>query len=153
MASFRALVLDFVRSYLTRWGQSPSYGEIAAGLSSNRTRVKRAVVSLEREGLLLRRPGTRGLALPDEIERARQLLERAGLLDANRPAGPQARTGARSGSGAAGNSREEGGAEAPPHTSSVTNPTLLPPPALDYPARGDGSEERRQDGNSAGSAH
>lgn len=80
MASFRALVLDFVRTYLTRWGQSPSYGEIAAGLDSNRTRVKRAVVSLEREGLLLRRKGTRGLALPDEIARARQLLERAGVL-------------------------------------------------------------------------
>lgn len=80
MASFRALVLDFVRSYLTRWGQSPSYGEIAAGLDSNRTRVKRAIVSLEREGLLLRRKGTRGLALPDEIAKARQLLERAGLM-------------------------------------------------------------------------
>lgn len=97
MASFRALVLAFVRSYLTEWGQSPSYGEIAAGTGSNRTRVKRAVVSLERAGLLLRTPGTRGLALPDEIERARLTLERAGLLP-------------------------------------VTNPTLLPPPALDYPA-------------------
>ena len=102
MASFRALVLAFVRDYLTQWGQSPSYGEIAAGTGSNRTRVKRAVVSLERAGLLLRSPGTRGLALPDEIERARLTLERAGLLPA---------------------------AAAP-----VTNPTLLPPAALDYPS-------------------
>lgn len=109
MASFRALVLDFVRCYLTRWGQSPSYGEIAAGLDSNRTRVKRAVVSLEREGLLLRRKGTRGLALPDEIARARQLLERAGVLPA-------------SGSKVVG---QQG--------TPVTNPTLPGIPALDYP--------------------
>lgn len=134
MVSFRGLVLAFVDSYINSWGQSPSYGEIAAGTGSNRTRVKRAVVSLERAGLLLRTPGTRGLALPDEIERARLTLIKAGVLDADRPAGSQARPGARSRSGAAGNSGEDGGAEAPPHTNSVTNPTLLPPPALDYPS-------------------
>lgn len=100
MASFRALVLDFVRGYIARWGQSPSYGEIAAGTGSNRTRVKRAVVSLVKAGLLVRTPGTRGLSLPDEIERARKILERAGML---------------------------------PQSSPVTNPTLLPPAALDYP--------------------
>lgn len=115
MASFRALVLGFVRGYLTEWGQSPSYGEIAAGLGSNRTRVKRAVVSLEKAGLLLRTPGTRGLALPDEIERARLTLERAGMLPA--PPGP-----------------------------SVTNRTLLPPPALDYPARDDQPGEPHENG-------
>lgn len=152
MASFRALVLGFVRSYLTEWGQSPSYGEIAAGLGSNRTRVKRAVVSLERAGLLLRTPGTRGLALPDEIERARQLLERAGLFDANRPSGPQARLGARSGSGAAGNSREDGGAEALPHNGNVTNPTLLPPAVLDYPAPIDCKRGQHRNGTSGDSS-
>lgn len=80
MASFRALVLVFVTTYIQRWGQSPSYGEIAAGTQSNRTRVKRAVVSLEKAGLLVRSPGTRGLSLPDEIAQARLTLERAGLL-------------------------------------------------------------------------
>lgn len=115
MASFRGLVLAFVRSYLTEWGQSPSYGEIAAATGSNRTRVKRAVVSLERAGLLLRTPGTRGLALPDEIERARLTLERAGLLPA---------------------------AAAP-----VTNPTLLPPAALDYPSdRNRSRRDKRRNG-------
>lgn len=98
MASFRGLVLAFVASYINSWGQSPSYGEIAAATHSNRTRVKRAVTSLEREGLLLRRKGTRGLSLPDAVEQARRTLERAGMLP------------------------------------SVTNPTLLPPPALDYPS-------------------
>lgn len=92
MASFRALVLRFVRDYFAAWGQSPSYGEIAAALGSNRTRVRRAVLSLARAGLILRTPGTRGLALPDEVERARRILAR------------------------------------------VTNPALLPPPVLDYPA-------------------
>lgn len=116
MVSFRALVLEFVAGYIARWGQSPSYGEIAAGTNSNRTRVKRAVVSLERRGLLVRAGGVRGLSLPDEIERARQTLERAGLLPA------------------------------------VTKPTLLPPPALDYPARGNhATRGNRHDGNSGGS--
>lgn len=80
MASFRALVLDFVRGYIARWGQSPSYGEIAAGTRSNRTRVRRALRSLEAAGLLLRRPGARGLSLPCEIDRARLTLIRAGVL-------------------------------------------------------------------------
>lgn len=79
MVSFRGLVLAFVDSYINTWGQSPSYGEIAAATQSNRTRVKRAVASLEREGLLLRRKGTRGLSLPDAVEKARRTLERAGM--------------------------------------------------------------------------
>ena len=121
MASFRALVLVFVTSYIHTWGQSPSYGEIAAGTNSNRTRVKRAVVSLERKGLLLRAGGVRGLSLPDEIAQARLTLERAGLLP--------------SGSAAVG--RKE-----PP----VTKPTLLPPAALDYPRPIDGTRGQRKDG-------
>lgn len=111
MVSFRGLVLAFVDSYINTWGQSPSYGEIAAATRSNRTRVKRAVASLEREGLLLRRKGTRGLSLPDAVEKARRTLERAGVP-------------LPSSSGAVG---QQG-------TPSVTNPTLLPPPALDYPS-------------------
>ncbi len=85
MASFRALVLAFVTRYLSEWGQSPSYGEIAAGLDSNRFRVKRAVVSLERAGLLIRGPSPRGLMLPDAITEAQRTLERAGLLPAAVP--------------------------------------------------------------------
>lgn len=127
MASFRALVLDFVAGYIARWGQSPSYGEIAAALGSNRTRVKRAVVSLERKGLLIRAGGVRGLSLPDEIERARQTLARAGLLPS---------------------SSEAVGQQGHP----VTKPTLLPPAALDYPARGNhATRGNRHDGNSGGS--
>ncbi len=150
MASFRALVLAFVTEYLTRWGQSPSYGEIAAGLGSNRTRVKRAVVSLEKAGLLLRNSGTRGLALPDEIERARQTLARAGLLEADRRAEAASATARPQLLARSAERSEDEGAEAPSPTRSVTNPTLLPPAELDYPAARDGQREQRTDGTSGG---
>lgn len=74
MVSLRLHVLDFVRRYLGAWKVSPSYGEIAAALGTNRTRVKDAVKSLVAEGLLLRTPGPRGLAMPSEREAALRVL-------------------------------------------------------------------------------
>jgi hypothetical protein len=74
MASQRLLVLDFVRGYISRWGGSPSYGEIAAELKIERVTAWRAVRSLVDDGLLARRPGPRGLSLPDaEADALRQL--------------------------------------------------------------------------------
>lgn len=169
MASFRALVLDFVRDYIARWGQSPSYGEIAAGLASNRTRVKRALRSLELAGLLLRRPGTRGISLPGDIEQARLTLERAGLLDPGsgelvvgqmspvEDAGPQGRKRDRAPAGApqrsGGSSAEDGGAEAPPQKKHpITKATLLPPAVLDYSRRRPRKRRgKRNNGDSGGS--
>lgn len=78
MASLRLLVLRFIREYLSDWGASPSYGEIAAALDTNRTRVRKAVKSLAEEGLLLRTPGPRGLALPDNLAEAVRLLKALG---------------------------------------------------------------------------
>jgi DNA-binding MarR family transcriptional regulator len=78
MASLRLLVLDFVRSYIGRHGVSPSYGEIAAGLGCGRTSVKRAVKSLVAAGLLLQRPGARGIALPAQRDLAVRLLREHG---------------------------------------------------------------------------
>jgi biotin operon repressor len=107
MASFRLLALAFIRDYVALMGQSPSYGEIAAKLDSNRTRVRKAVKSLVADGLLLRTPGPRGLALPSMREEAVRQLRALGwrvdedALEANAP---------------------------------VTNPPLLPPAALTYPA-------------------
>ena len=76
MASRRLLVLAFVREYFARWGSSPSYGEIAAALATNRSRVRDAVRQLVRAGQLLRVPGPRGLILPDIRDQAlRQLRE------------------------------------------------------------------------------
>jgi Mn-dependent DtxR family transcriptional regulator len=51
MASFRLLVLACVREYIEANHDSPSYGEIAAALGSNRTRVRKAVKQLAAEGL------------------------------------------------------------------------------------------------------
>lgn len=78
MASMRLLVLDFVRRYIGRWKASPSYGEIAEALGTNRTRVRKAVKSLESEGLLLRSPGPRGLAMPSERQAALRVLRMLG---------------------------------------------------------------------------
>lgn len=74
MASQRLLVLNFVRDYIGRWGGSPSLGEIGRALDIDRSRVQRAIRSLAADGLILRTPGTRGLAMPDaEAEALRQL--------------------------------------------------------------------------------
>lgn len=74
MASQRLLVLDFVRRYIARWHYSPSQGEIAAALDIDNGKVRRAIRSLARDGMIVRRPGSRGLMLPEaEAEAIRQL--------------------------------------------------------------------------------
>lgn len=78
MASFRLLVLRFVRQYIADYGLSPSQGEIARALDATRTRVRDALKSLSADGLLLRTPGERGLRLPDEREAALQTLRALG---------------------------------------------------------------------------
>lgn len=113
MASFRLLVLAFVREYIGLTGHSPSYGEIAAKLNSNRTRVRKAVKSLSEEGLLLRTPGPRGLTLPSMRQEAiRQLRQLGWQIDED-------------------NLHAEPG---------VTNRALLPPAALTYPSQDTGKE-------------
>lgn len=111
MASFRLLVFAFVRDYIGLMGDSPSYGEIANKLHSNRTRVKRAVLSLVDDGLLLRTPGPRGLKLPSMRDEAIRQLREIGFVV------------------------NEDVLSIGPPASSVTKATLLPPPELDYPAR------------------
>jgi biotin operon repressor len=109
MASFRLLVLAFVRDYIALLGDSPSQGEIAAKLKSNRKRVMKALRSLEREGLLIRTPGTRGLKLPSMRDEAvRQLRSMGWVVD------------------------EDICHAAPPEGLPVTKRTLLTTPALDY---------------------
>ena len=78
MSSRRNLVLAFVRDYIGTWRVSPSYGEIAAGLGTNRTRIKEAVRSLVADGHLLRTPGPRGLALPGDEAAAIERLKALG---------------------------------------------------------------------------
>lgn len=125
-ASFRLLLLAFVRDYLTRMGASPSYGEIAAHFGCSRTRVKKAVHEAVRRGELLKGAGQRSLCLPSLRDEAMRLLEEQGFVI--NPGEkliwpPEARQG-------------------------VTNPPLLPPPELDYVGprsdRGSGNGSRRQ---------
>jgi hypothetical protein len=110
MASFRLLVLKFVRDYIGRWGQSPSYGEIANSLHTNRTRIRKAIKSLVAEGMLLNAPGPRGLTMPTAPDDAVRVLRALGWdveVEGKRLRPPNA----------------------PP---SVTHRPLLPPAALDY---------------------
>jgi biotin operon repressor len=109
MASFRLLVFAFVRDYIGLMGHSPSYGEIANKLNSNRQRVVKAVRSLERDGLLLRSAGPRGLQLPSMRDEAiRQLRAMGWVVD------------------------EDVGHAGPPAAVPVTKRQLLAAPALDY---------------------
>ena len=54
MASFRLLVLAFVTEYITRYKVSPSQGEIRHALDTDRSRVRNALRSLEKDGLIRR---------------------------------------------------------------------------------------------------
>ena len=78
-ASFRLLVLVFVRDYHARLGEGPSYGEIAAHFDCSRSRVKKAVQRLVAEGRLERGPGPRSLAPPSARDDAIAALERLGF--------------------------------------------------------------------------
>ena len=74
MASFRLLVLAFIREYLGRFGVGPSQGEIVAAMASNRSRVREALRSLTNSGLIIRAKGERGITLPTlQDEAIRQL--------------------------------------------------------------------------------
>lgn len=95
MASLRLQVLAFVRAYIHRWGEGPSYGEIAEATGTNRTRARKAVRRLVAHGQLLQVPGARGLALPDRREEALRTLRALGWVvdeDAGRLVPPAHRT-------------------------------------------------------------
>lgn len=114
MASLKLLVLKFVQQYIAEWKGSPSLGEIASALATNRTRVRRAIRRLELDGQLVRVPGPRGLSLPDDEPVAlRQLRARGWTIN------PDDRTATPPQDGA----------------KSVTNQPLLPPAELDYVPR------------------
>lgn len=78
MVSFKVLVLRFVIDYIAANRISPSQGEIERGLGSTRTRVRDALRSLVKDGLLLSSGGERGLALPSEEGDAVRLLQKVG---------------------------------------------------------------------------
>ncbi|MEK9211369.1 LexA family protein [Sphingomonas sp. 2378] len=80
MASRKLLVLAFIRAYVARWGGSPSISEIAEGTGSSRSGVKASLRVLEAERLIFRRPGARGIVLPDRLAEALCELRKAGYI-------------------------------------------------------------------------
>lgn len=62
MASRKYQVLDFIRQYCSAHGGNPSLSEIAAACNTNKSRVQDAIRKLERDGLVDRVPGARGVS-------------------------------------------------------------------------------------------
>tara|TARA_R110002072_G_scaffold38314_4_gene110894 strand:+ start:6071 stop:6511 length:441 start_codon:yes stop_codon:yes gene_type:complete len=133
MASFRLLVLAFVRAYFFDHRVSPSQGEIRNALDTTRTRVRDALRSLEKDGLIIRIPGKRGLSLPSMRDEAIRQLRDLGFRvdeDIMRVSSPNCST-------------------------SGPNFTLLPPPTLDYRAPGlslsrDGDQDGKPENDKEG---
>ncbi len=80
MASRKLLVLAFVRAFIERWQGSPSIGEISRGTGASRTRVQAALCALEKDKLIVRRKGARGIMLPDRLAEAVRDLRAAGYV-------------------------------------------------------------------------
>ena len=80
MVSRKLLILDFIRRYIAEWRQGPSLGEIAADQGISRPNVLKHVRTLTREGELVRRPGPRGIALPDRQQVAKEQLRADGWI-------------------------------------------------------------------------
>lgn len=89
MACFRGLVLAFVREYIKKYSISPSQGEIVNAIEgATKRKVRRALVSLDKEGLLIKKPGERGLVLPEARDAALRLLQEEGY-QVHEPGGPE----------------------------------------------------------------
>lgn len=80
MSSRRLQVFAFVRDYILRFRGSPSHREIAAGVGISRTRVQDLVQRLVSQGLLIQRPGSRGLTLPADRDAAIATLRALGWV-------------------------------------------------------------------------
>jgi DNA-binding MarR family transcriptional regulator len=80
MASRKLLVLAFVRAFIERWQGSPSIGEIAEAVGASRGRVHAVLCALEKDKLIVRRKGARGIMLPDRLSEAVRELRAAGYI-------------------------------------------------------------------------
>ena len=80
MVSRKLLILHFIRRYIAEWRQGPSLGEIAADQRISRPNVLKHVKTLTREGEIVRRPGPRGIALPDTQQAAKVQLRADGWI-------------------------------------------------------------------------
>jgi hypothetical protein len=59
MNSRKLQVVSFVKQYISRWGQWPSYGEIGGAMGIHKDTARDAVKRAVRDKLLYREPGSR----------------------------------------------------------------------------------------------
>ena len=77
MVSRKLLALGFIKEYIGEHEVGPSYGEIAAGIGigNNREGVRKLVLRLAEQGLIIKRPGHRGISLPGTRDEALRRLQ------------------------------------------------------------------------------
>jgi hypothetical protein len=78
MVSNKLLALAFIKQYLARHGEGPSYGEIAAELRTNRELVRKLVNRLASDGTIIKGQGPRSISLPGTHEDMLRRLRAAG---------------------------------------------------------------------------
>ena len=88
MTSRKLQVVSFVKQYISRWGQWPSYGEIAGAMGIHKDTARDAVKRAVRDGLLYREPGSRkGVVKPLGATPRLCPTEAADMLERLREAG------------------------------------------------------------------
>lgn len=90
MNSRKLQVVSFVKQYISRWGQWPSYGEIGGAMGIHSSTARDAVKRAVRDGLLHRERGsrkgvvkpvgTRGRLCPSEAAEMLDRLREAGVI-------------------------------------------------------------------------
>ncbi len=88
MNSRKLQVVSFVKQYISRWGQWPSYGEIAGAMGITSSTARDAVKRAVRDGLLHREPGSRkGVVKTPNMTPRLSATEVAEMLERLRAAG------------------------------------------------------------------
>lgn len=100
MRSRKLQVVSFVKQYIERWGQWPSYGEIASAMGIERSTARDAVRRAVRDNLLQRESGSRrGVAVvagetprlsPEDAAQMLARLREAGVIVMDPEADPNA---------------------------------------------------------------
>nr|WP_274705266.1 hypothetical protein [Sphingomonas sp. H160509] len=90
MTSRKLQVVSFVKQYISRWGQWPSYGEIGGAMGIHSSTARDAVRRAVKDGMLYREPGSRkGVArasdtparlCPNEAAEMIERLREAGVI-------------------------------------------------------------------------
>jgi Mn-dependent DtxR family transcriptional regulator len=88
MTSRKLQVVSFVKQYISRWGQWPSYGEIGGAMGISPSTARDAVKRAVRDNLLHREPGSRRGVVKTAETRSRLCpTEAAEMLERLREAG------------------------------------------------------------------